>query len=91
MTKSFRCNTYKKWGRLHRLISRQRTSEGWHQPDRNQKAAVFLSHNFKFGKILRTSSTGNPHRVATGKFSDLRREVSCFKRDLCLRSSHSHR
>jgi hypothetical protein len=53
---------------VRRLISRQRASKGGQQPNRDQKAAVFLSHNFKFGKILRASTTGSPHRVAPGKF-----------------------
>src|ERR1700732_50610 len=54
---------------VRRLISRQRASKRRHQPNRNQKAAVSLSHNFKFGKILPASTTGSPHRVAPGKLA----------------------
>src|ERR1700682_2236096 len=74
-----------------RLISRQRTIQRRHQPDRNQEATILLPHDLKPGKILPASAAHGSHRIAPRKFRDLRREVPRLKRNLRRCPAHSHR
>src|SRR5260370_12831790 len=97
-TKSFRCNTYKKWGgglngalRSPHLISWQRTSEGRYEPDRNQEVSALPSDDVKFAKILRSTAARSPHRIASGKFRYCRREIPRLERNLRGRPPYTHR
>ena len=70
-----------------------RVDERWHQPDRDQKAAVPPGDQIETSEILGAAAAGNPHGIAAGEFGDIRREVAGFERNfrVCAADVHGER